>query len=172
MWVSYFLTNISSPGPEMGVLPQVSYLGGMEERGERERMVNGQPDWNLMAMAYSLERCAPKSQKTQLCLPALCHDPAPMVSSTPHTQDASTTASAFPLIKAGHRLSLAFRIQLSLESRPRPWWQLFGPQTLPTCFPPPPLQILFRDQMSLSSRKPCGHRFLHQVPASEFSVKP
>ena len=43
-WVSYFLTNTSSPGPEMGVLPQVSYLGGVEGRGETERMVNGQPD--------------------------------------------------------------------------------------------------------------------------------
>lgn len=43
-WVSYCLTNTSSPGPEMGVLPQVLYLGGVEGRGERERMVNGQAD--------------------------------------------------------------------------------------------------------------------------------
>ena len=33
-WVSYCLTNTSSPGPEMGVLPQVLYLGGVEGRGD------------------------------------------------------------------------------------------------------------------------------------------
>ena len=41
-WVSYFLTNTSSPGPEMGVLPQVSYLGGCGGEGRDRKSLRPQ----------------------------------------------------------------------------------------------------------------------------------
>jgi len=52
-WVSYFLTNTSSPGPEMGVLPQVSYLGGCG--GEGRDREDGEWTAQLKSDGHGLE---------------------------------------------------------------------------------------------------------------------
>lgn len=76
-WVSVILANTSSLlGRGDGRAPTGGRTWGHGRGEERE---DGERTARLKSDGHGLEprRCAPKSEKRQLCLPALCHDPAP-----------------------------------------------------------------------------------------------